>query len=575
VTLDTTVEVGEVIDGRYRVTAALGRGGMGSVYRAEHVTIKRQVALKLLNKELRQFKEINERFEREAFATGRLNHPNCVTISDSGTLEDGTTYLAMEYLDGRSLADELAENDHLPIDVSLRIARHVLAGLAHAHGAGVVHRDLKPENIFLVKQDGDPNFAKILDFGIAKLIGEAMDDAGGKNLTQAGIAVGSPTYMSPEQATGEAIDGRTDLYSLSILLHEMITGRPPFYGPDKVAVLRMHLLREVPPLSEAAPEIPVPPVVEQLIRQGLEKRPADRFQTAEMFMEVVDHVLAGGADMGANAGQPTDAVLTDPQVPAQLRPQAPMGTPAPNAYTPVPRMDTPPPRMDTPPPRMDTPPPSLATQPNMEATRVGPRAARHGITRLVSSAVVLAILATVATVIVLRSGSSEQPTLVDGEDFEILEPDEEEDEKMFAEIEEDTSSIDAKLDKLERKLSNRAASRGLTRRLQAMRKANLSNPKMHRLLGLAFMSKRWWRDGFDAYRKAISLDPELAKDPVIIKDAIRALTSRKRPGLARSFLVDEIGEPAIPYLEETIAGSKHKGQRAGASKALNAIRAAN
>ncbi|HZJ72368.1 MAG TPA: serine/threonine-protein kinase, partial [Planctomycetota bacterium] len=182
-----TEKIGTVIDKRYQITGLLGRGGMGSVYRAEHVRLKRQVALKLLHPEFGRIAELAKRFEREAFATGRIDHPNIVTVSDFGELEDGTLYLVMELLDGRSLADVLERERKLSPRRSLHITRHVLRGLGHAHKAGVVHRDIKPENVLLVEHAGDADFAKLLDFGIAKLIGEAADHDAGDKLTQAGV----------------------------------------------------------------------------------------------------------------------------------------------------------------------------------------------------------------------------------------------------------------------------------------------------------------------------------------------------------------------------------------------------
>jgi serine/threonine-protein kinase len=285
VTNDPTVpdvaRIGHVIDSRYRVTSLLGRGGIGTVYRAEHVTIKRPVAIKLLNNELRNLPEINERLLREAFATGRLTHPNCVGISDTGHLEDGSVYLVMELLEGVLLFDRLQSTGRLDVMRALHIARHVLRGLAHAHSHGIVHRDLKPENILLVDQDGDSDFAKILDFGIAKLIGDTKQQAGGKELTRADVVIGTPAYMSPEQVTNGTVDGRSDLYSLSIVLYEMIAGAPPFRGEDVLATIGLHLGKQPP---RFATELAVPAAVEEMILSGLAKNPADRIPTAQDYL---------------------------------------------------------------------------------------------------------------------------------------------------------------------------------------------------------------------------------------------------------------------------------------------------
>jgi len=288
-----TEKVGLVIDGRYKIIELIGRGGMGSVYRAEHVGIGRQVALKLLHPTLVQNPDVVRRFEREAAAVGRIEHPNCVDVSDFGRLEDGSLYLVMEYLEGKSLGDVLAEETRVPIDRALRITRHVVRGLGHAHKAGIVHRDIKPENVLLCQVGDDPDFAKILDFGIAKLIGHQADE--GVKLTQAGVAFGTPVYMSPEQAVGNPVDGRADLYGATVVLFEMITGRPPFFSEDRLEVLSMHTTRPVPILAERAPELSIPADVEQLIMRGLAKRPDERYADADEYLAAIDVVLAGMA----------------------------------------------------------------------------------------------------------------------------------------------------------------------------------------------------------------------------------------------------------------------------------------
>ncbi len=283
--------VGMIIDGRYCLDALIGRGGMGSVFRATHITIRRTVAVKLLHPSLVGIPEIGKRFHREAYAIGRIEHPNCVNVSDFGTLEDGSLYLVMEYLQGRSLAETLEAGRKLEPLRALQILRHILRGLGHAHEAGIVHRDIKPENVVLVEHEGDPDFAKILDFGIAKLIGEAeAEGASDVKLTQAGVAFGTPIYMSPEQAVGNPIDGRADLYGASVLGYEMLTGRTPFYSEDKLEVLSMHTSRPVPPMNPAAAEVPT--AVEQLIARGLAKRPDDRFASAADYIAAIDATVA-------------------------------------------------------------------------------------------------------------------------------------------------------------------------------------------------------------------------------------------------------------------------------------------
>ena len=281
--------VGKTIDGRYNIVKEIGTGGMGRVYLAEHIHIRRNVALKLLHPVLTQFAEVGERFAREAVAIGRINHPNCVGVSDFGALDDGSLYLVMDYLEGKSLGDLMEDEPVIDSVRALHIGRHILRGLAHAHDVGIVHRDIKPDNVVLIEQDGDPEFAKILDFGIAKIVGDAETDTGLRPLTQTGMAFGTPTYMSPEQAAGNPVDGRSDIYSLSVVLYEMIAGIPPFVAEDKLEVLGMHRSSTVPPI--AAVEVDVPDVVEKVIRRGLEKRPEDRYATATEYVAALDGCL--------------------------------------------------------------------------------------------------------------------------------------------------------------------------------------------------------------------------------------------------------------------------------------------
>ncbi len=293
-----TPRVGDVLDSRYRITGILGSGGMGCVYLAEHVAIRRPLALKLLHPEVGGIDEVTKRFEREAFAIGRVDHPNCVNVSDFGRLEDGTHYMVLELLDGVLLSDLLAQEGRIDWQRAFHVARHVLSALASAHDVGVIHRDVKPENVILVKKDGDPDFAKILDFGIAKLYEEGKPEraidlsADDPKLTQLGVTIGTPTYIAPEQAFGQPIDGRADLYSLSVMLYEMITGVPPFDADEVSALLGMHASAEVPKFAEVAPDLRVPEAVESLIRDGLEKNRDDRLSSARVYIERIDDIVA-------------------------------------------------------------------------------------------------------------------------------------------------------------------------------------------------------------------------------------------------------------------------------------------
>jgi serine/threonine-protein kinase len=209
---DSGVAIGTVLAGRYRIAGLLGSGGMGRVYRGEHTAIGKPVAVKVLHAALGRNHEAAIRFQREAVASGRLDHPNIVSVSDFGVLDDGSLYLVMEALEGEPLAKRLQREGRVPWTDAVLIMRSVLLGLRHAHDRGVVHRDIKPDNIFLANKDGDP-VVKVLDFGIAKLCAGAVDDV---TATRTGITVGTPTYLSPEQAVGGAITPASDIYSTSV-----------------------------------------------------------------------------------------------------------------------------------------------------------------------------------------------------------------------------------------------------------------------------------------------------------------------------------------------------------------------
>src|SRR3954468_18086055 len=282
--------IGMIIDGRYRLHATLGRGGMGLVYRAAHVGLRRQVAVKILHPSLAASPEGRNRFEREALAVGKIDHPNCVSVYDVGRLPDGALYLAMELLEGRALADVLEQEGQLAPGRALHILAGILRGLAHIHHAKLIHRDIKPENIFLIRHGQDEDFAKILDFGIAKPMSGKTDLDDGVKLTQAGMAFGTPIYMAPEQALGNPMDGRADLYAAAVLAYEMLCGVPPFYSDDKLEVMSMHTARPVPPMRQRMIKggRPIPSSIERLIVRGLTKKPAERYASAEVYLAQVE-----------------------------------------------------------------------------------------------------------------------------------------------------------------------------------------------------------------------------------------------------------------------------------------------
>jgi serine/threonine-protein kinase len=282
----STLSIGDVVSDRYRIDAVLGEGGMGVVYRAEHLHLHKPFALKVLLPEWSSTPEVVARFEREAVAAGNIQSPHVATATDFGRLPDGSFFLVMEYAGGRTLRSVLEAGALEPLR-ALRVLEGIAAGLGAAHALGFVHRDLKPENVMLVERDGDPDFAKILDFGIAKVDAHAAGGVASSQplLTQAGAIIGTPDYMSPEQSLGQPIDARSDLYSAGVILFEMLTGQCPF-GGGAVTVLRQHVMGEVPELPPDA-LARVDPRVAALLRSLLAKVPDNRAADAAELLVAI------------------------------------------------------------------------------------------------------------------------------------------------------------------------------------------------------------------------------------------------------------------------------------------------
>jgi tRNA A-37 threonylcarbamoyl transferase component Bud32 len=341
--------VGDVIDGRYRIVEHLATGGMASVYRAEHVHNGTPVAIKVLLKEHSDNAEIAARFQREVQAYRRVQHRHVVAAIDFGALGDGCLFMVLEYMRGLDLCEVLYRDKPFSQARSVKIAFEVAQALVPAHAAGVVHRDLKPENIMLTEVNGETDFVKVVDFGIAKMA------ARGQQLTALGSVFGTPEYMAPEQARGGTVDHRSDLYTLGIVLYEMLSGTPPFES-DAIGQVIMAQLSKPPP--------PLPPSVDgelaELVMQLLAKDPAERVQSATELVARLGGILArldpgspalaaaGGVESALAAAasartQPSPAVPADAAPPTLTQPAATVsapvvsvGTPAATPFTPAP-----------------------------------------------------------------------------------------------------------------------------------------------------------------------------------------------------------------------------------------------
>ncbi|MGW1158653.1 protein kinase domain-containing protein [Streptomyces sp. NPDC002519] len=275
-----------VLGGRYELIERLGQGGMGTVHRGVDQRLRRTVAVKLLSPALAHDPQSRARFRREAHAAAALNHPAVATIHDVGEEPDPDgprPYLVMEYVQGTTLAEALRDGP-LPVAEAVNAACAVLDALEHSHERGIVHRDIKPSNIMLA----GPDTVKVLDFGIAKAFTEAAT-----RITGSGAAIGTPAYLSPEQINGEEIDHRADLYAMGCLLHELLTGQPPFRGASPFAVMHQHLFAEPEPVSRLRPQ--VPPAVAAVIQRALRKDPAERFADAGQMRAALTEALAQAA----------------------------------------------------------------------------------------------------------------------------------------------------------------------------------------------------------------------------------------------------------------------------------------
>jgi len=276
--------ISQLVADRYRVIRKLGEGGMGSVYLAEHVVIEKKFALKVLAPELARRSDLVARFLQEARSASRIGHENVIDIMDFGQSPDGLVYIAMEFLDGKDLGEIVRSKGAMEWKEARDIVLQICRALRAAHDKGIVHRDMKPENIFLIQREGQPHFVKILDFGIAKVMGL---DPNGPRLTRTGMIFGTPEYMAPEQAEGKDTDHRADIYAVGCIMYHLITGQTPFVAESFMTMLTKHLMEEPVAPSARRPDLVITPEMDTLVLKSLEKDRDKRWQSMAELVEAV------------------------------------------------------------------------------------------------------------------------------------------------------------------------------------------------------------------------------------------------------------------------------------------------
>ncbi|MBN2717539.1 MAG: serine/threonine protein kinase [Deltaproteobacteria bacterium] len=311
--------IGKEILGQFRIVEKIGRGGMGAVYKAEQPAMDRVVAIKILHEKLAGRKDLVSRFRREARAMSRLSHPNTVRVFLYGQLENtGQLYIAMEYLNGLDLAKNTRVEGPMDPQRAAKIMIQVLGALEEAHDVGVIHRDLKPENILLTCQGGIEDTPKVLDFGLAKVQDQKMRP-GSMVLTRQGMVFGTPEFMSPEQARGEELDARSDIYSVGIILYEMLTGRLPFPRCKPMEYITHQINTPPIPVTERRPELNIPKELDAIIGKALEKDRNNRYQSAAEFAQALQVLLPVEEQSGPMHAVPrVERAITQP-VPQERR----------------------------------------------------------------------------------------------------------------------------------------------------------------------------------------------------------------------------------------------------------------
>lgn len=298
--------VGATLVGRYQILRRIGEGGMGAVYEGRHLVLGKQVAIKVLLERLLERPELVARLLQEARLASSIGHENIVAVTDFGTTDDGRSFVVMEFLEGESLAALVAREAPLPVARCLHLGRQIASALAAAHDKGIVHRDVKPENAFVLRR-GEQDFVKVMDFGVSKAVQGREEGPELLRLTRTGMVLGTPLYMSPEQAAGdEDVDGRADVWALGVVLYECLTGEVPFRARNYLGVISQVLTGHVEPPSRLRPELAIPPAVEAVVMRAMQKDRGRRYQRMADLEADLGKLIAGDPNVGV-AGAPASS----------------------------------------------------------------------------------------------------------------------------------------------------------------------------------------------------------------------------------------------------------------------------
>ncbi|MEM9070696.1 MAG: serine/threonine-protein kinase [Myxococcota bacterium] len=494
--------IGRVIDGRYRIEGVLGTGGVGVVYRAEHTGLRQPVALKVLRHGYEDIEMLRRRFEREATVLSQLRHPNVVSLSDYGIYR-GIPYLVMERLHGRTLEDLLdAQGPPAPED-AVEIARSVARGLAFAHGIGVLHRDLKPGNVFLQELPDDPHHVKLLDFGLAKILVAELEQDGEPTITKAGTVIGTPAYMAPEQGAGQRVDARADVYSLGVLLFELLSGCPPFEADRRADLLRLHMVAPVPDPSSLRPGLVLGRDLQALLLKALAKEPSARYRDGKELLAAFDALEDGGA------------TYQTPDVPDATRP------------THIPTLH------------------DVHQEPAVRAP--APR-------WLLSLVVIAALGALVVGIASLDGGPAP------GEKYADVKPETPEAPPA------PPSLFEAPLgDELTALRARLFAAESLDREAHlAMRVYQRLHPDDVRpslFLAHDLVNRGAWAPAIERYKVALARDPRAKEDPRMLPDLLRAVQLERHAADATDAVVEIFGVDARPAAEEALARTENRPRR--------------